>query len=100
MQKVPQDRRLNSPACGIFVFEGLADQLAETERVAFDTEKVPALCMSSFFRFYIQRFALQVAGKTLIINRKGNDPVCIIFSKGKCKWFGWFETIFLEISEI
>ena len=29
MQKVPQDRRLNSPACGIFVFEGLADQLAD-----------------------------------------------------------------------
>ena len=34
----------------------------------------------------------------LIINRKGNDPVCIIFSRrASCKWFGRFETIVLEI---
>ena len=64
-KKSRRTERLHSPACGIFVFEGLANQLAKTERVAFDTEKMPPFCMGSFCRFYIQGFTFQVACEPL-----------------------------------
>lgn len=99
-KKSRRTERLHSPACGIFVFEGLANQLAKTERVAFDTEKMPPFCMGSFCRFYIQGFTFQVACEPLIIYGKRNDSVYITLSKCQCKWFRRLKAVFLEIPEV
>ena len=77
----------NSPACGIFVFEGLADQLAESEGIAVCTEKMPPLCMGCFFRFDIQGFAFQITCQTLIRHGEGNDCFGITFMQSQCKRF-------------
>ena len=82
------------------IYGRLTNPLAKTERVAFDTEKMPPFCMGSFCRFYIQGFTFQVACEPLIIYGKRNDSVYITLSKCQCKWFRRLKAVFLEIPEV
>ena len=62
--------RLHSPSCGIFVFEGLADEFTESDWITFNAEQVPSFCVSRFFRFDIEGFTFEIACQTLIGDRK------------------------------